>query len=116
VGDEFMAEFSSTADALNFAADFHASRRQAQDLAFRIGIDAGDVRVDGDRLYGNPLNLAARLRVLAEPGQTCVSDIVERQLRNEPDLSWRDLGEKKLKHIAEPVRVFAVDVEADASG
>jgi class 3 adenylate cyclase len=110
VGDEFMAEFSSTADAVNFAADFHATRRRTAGLAFRIGIDAGDVRVDEDRLYGNPLNLAARLRTLAEPGRTCVSDIVERQLRNEPTLDWRNLGEKRLKHVAEPVRVFAVEM------
>jgi len=113
VGDNMLAEFSSTLDAVRCANRIHhaledlnrhfPSHRQ---LKFRIGIHLGDVTTDGDRIYGDGVNIAARLESLAEPGGICISDMVFRQIQGKLDLEFVDTGARKLKNIAEPVRTY----------
>ena len=73
-----------------------------------MGVHLGDVRVEGDRLFGSGINVAARLEPLAEPRGICVSAVVREQLRGTLDLEYEDLGERELKNLPEPVRAFRV--------
>jgi adenylate cyclase len=77
-------------------------------MEFRIGVNLGDVIVDGDQIYGDGVNVAARLESLAEPGGICVSGVVHDQVNTKLALSYADLGEQTVKNIAKPVRVFRV--------
>src|SRR5690242_2667031 len=77
-------------------------------MEFRIGINLGDVIVDGEQIYGDGVNVAARLESLAEPGGICISHRVHDYIKNRLPLSYADLGEQRVKNIAEPVRVFRV--------
>ena len=72
----------------------------------RIGISLGDVIVDERDIYGDGVNVAARLEALAEPDGICISDVAHQIVRIRSDLSFRDMGEQKLKNIAQPVRVW----------
>ena len=73
---------------------------------FRIGINVGDVVVEGDDLLGDGVNIAARLEALAEPGGICIADAVQKQLVGKTDFAFEDTGERTLKNIAQPVRVW----------
>ncbi len=84
-------------------------------MEFRIGVNLGDVMVDGEQIYGDGVNVAARLESLAEPGGICVSRTVHEQMRNKLALNYEDLGEQTVKNIAEPVRVYRVLSEAGAA-
>ena len=115
-GDGLLAEFGSTVDALRCAGDIQAQMPErnaaiAPDnrIAFRIGIHQGDIVVedDGD-IFGDGVNIAARLEALAEPSGICVSARVQEDAAGKLDLAFRDLGEEQLKNIARPVRAFAV--------
>jgi len=113
VGDNLLAEFSNTADAVECARQIHRSLVRINSglsakrrLLFRIGIHMGDVMSDGERLYGDGVNIAARIQALAEPGGTCVSDMVYRQVQSSGKFRFIDLGEKTLKNIPEPLRIF----------
>jgi hypothetical protein len=75
-------------------------------MEFRIGINLGDVIVDGEQIYGDGVNVAARLESLADPGGICISDTVHAQIKNKLALNYDDLGPQSVKNIAEPVRVF----------
>src|SRR6202035_789962 len=75
-------------------------------MEFRIGINLGDVIVDGDQIYGDGVNIAARLESLAEPGGLCISHTVHEQVGNRLTLRYEDLGEQQVKNIAKPVRAF----------
>ena len=77
-------------------------------IEFRIGINLGDVIVDGDDIFGDGVNVAARLEALAEPGGICVSRVVHDQVRDKLDLAFEDLGEQQVKNIARPVHVYRV--------
>jgi adenylate cyclase len=77
-------------------------------MQFRTGVNLGDVIVDGQQIYGDWVNVAARLESLAEPGGICVSDTVHTQIKNKLTLRYEDLGEQHVKNIAEAVRVFRV--------
>ena len=77
-------------------------------MEFRIGVNLGDVMVEGEQIYGDGVNVAARLESLAEPGGICISGTVHDQIKNKLALSYEDLGEQHVKNIAEPVRVFRV--------
>ncbi|HUE68112.1 MAG TPA: adenylate/guanylate cyclase domain-containing protein, partial [Candidatus Acidoferrum sp.] len=87
-------------------AELPADRR----IEFRLGINLGDVIVDCDDIYGDRVNVAARLEGLAEPSGICVSRVVRDQVRDKLDLSFEDMGEQQVKNIARPVRVFRIAV------
>jgi adenylate cyclase len=115
VGDNMLAEFPNTLDAVGCAlaihrslADFNAGIAENRRLSFRIGVHLGDVMDDGDRIYGDGINIAARLEALAEPGGVCISDDVYRQIRNKFNFECVDLGEQELKNIAGSVRVYRI--------
>ncbi len=84
-------------------------------MEFRIGVNLGDVMVDGEQIYGDGVNVAARLESLADPGGICISDTVHAQIKNKLALAYEDLGAQSVKNIAEPVRVFRVMLEGRAA-
>jgi adenylate cyclase len=77
-------------------------------MEFRIGVNLGDVMVEGEQIHGDGVNVAARLESLAEPGGICISATVRDHIKNKLPLSYSDLGEQHVKNITEPVRVFRV--------
>jgi class 3 adenylate cyclase len=116
LGDGLLAEFASVAEAVQAAMEIQraiATRNAHQKpeawIEFRIGMHAGDVTVqaDGD-LLGETVNIAARLEALADPGGVCLSEDTYRQVRNRLAEPFADLGEKKLKNIARPIRAYAI--------
>src|ERR1700681_4074169 len=114
-GDSVLAEFASVVEAVNCAVNIqtglkaeNASIAPERRMEFRIGVNLGDVMVEGAQIYGDGVNVAARLESLAEPGGICVSDTVHAQIRNKLELTYEDLGEQHVKNIAEPIRVFRV--------
>ena len=120
-GDSLLADFSSVVDALNCAIEMQRAARAINDpipperrLELRIGVNLGDVIVDGDDIFGDGVNIAARLEALAQPGTVCISHTVYEQVRNKLDLDYRPLGSHRVKNIAEPVRAYAVGVAAAA--
>jgi adenylate cyclase len=121
-GDSLLADFSSVVDALNCAVEMQRAARVINDpipperrLELRIGVNLGDVIVDGDDIFGDGVNIAARLEALAQPGTVCISQNVYDQVRNKLDLDYRPLGSHRVKNIAEPVRAFAVSASRAAA-
>ncbi len=119
MGDGVLVEFKSAVSAVGCAValqrDMAAANAepQAAQIALRIGINLGDVIVEGSDLYGDGINIAARLQALARPGGICISDVVHRQVRGKIDQRFDDLGEQQLKNMAEPIRLFHTsDVQA----
>ena len=122
-GDGVLIEFPSAVDAVQHAVDLRrAMARRIVDvpedrrMLLRCGINLGDVIIDGDDLYGEGVNIAARLEGLAEPGGICISGSVYEQVRNKIDAVFVDLGERQVKNIAEPIRVYAVDFSLTDGG
>src|SRR6516165_10700963 len=120
-GDGLLAEFSSVVDAVRSAvemqramADRNAETVEDKRITFRIGINLGDVIAEEDDIYGDGVNVAARLEALAEPGGICISRMVRDQVRDKLDFSFEDKGEQSVKNIARSVRVFALRPEAVA--
>ena len=118
-GDGMLVEFASVVDAMRCAIVWQnvmAERTEPPDSRFewRIGINLGDVIIDGDDIFGDGVNIAARLEALAEPGGICVSRTVITQTRGKLDCPTADLGEQALKNIAQPVHVFRVLAEPKA--
>ncbi len=118
-GDNILAEFSSVIDAAECAAKIQEALKIQNDelpenrkMEFRIGINLGDVIVDGDRIYGDGLNIAARLEGLAEGGGICISEAVYEHIKNKLPLEYDYLGEQHVKNISEPVRVYRVTLNA----
>ena len=116
-GDSLLADFPSVVDALSCAVEMQRASRAVNDpapperrLELRIGVNLGDVIVDGDDIFGDGVNIAARLEALAQPGTVCISHTVYEQVRNKLDLDYRPLGAHRVKNIAEPVRAYAVGV------
>jgi len=114
-GDAVLAEFSSVGEALAAAleaqarlAETHAGLPEAPRLVFRIGINLGEVIVDGDDIFGDGVNVAARIQGLAEPGGIAVSGAVADQLRQYPGVVFEALGRQRLKNVVDPVPVYAV--------
>ena len=119
IGDGTLVEFSSVVDAVRCAlAIQRAIRTQAQPdasaITLRIGINLGDIIIDGDDIYGDGVNVAARLEPLAEPGGVCVSAIVYESVGNRIDAGFRDGGEAAVKNIARPIRIWKWHPDADA--
>ncbi|MEZ5862513.1 MAG: adenylate/guanylate cyclase domain-containing protein, partial [Geminicoccaceae bacterium] len=113
VGDGVLAEFSSAVEAVRTAAEIqraiaerNAAEGEAIRLELRIGINLGDVIVDGDDLQGDGVNLAARLEGVAEPGGICISASVFEQVRDRVELSFEDLGDRQVKNIDRPVHAW----------
>ena len=120
-GDNLLAEFASAVDAVRSAAeiqrelkDKNADLPDHRKMRFRIGINVGDVVVEGERIYGDGVNIAARLESLAEGGGICISGMVYDQVENKLDLAYRDLGEHSVKNIARPLRVYRVELDPAA--
>jgi len=84
-------------------------------ITFRIGVNLGDVIIDGDHIYGDGVNIAARLEALAEPGSICISRVVRDQIRDKLPYAFEDMGEQSVKNIARPVRAYAMSAHAVAS-
>jgi class 3 adenylate cyclase/TolB-like protein len=118
-GDSVLADFSSVVDALSCAVEMQQASRIINDpippegrLELRIGVNLGDVIVDGDNIFGDGVNIAARLEALAQPGTVCISQTVYDQVRGKLALAYRPLGSHRVKNIAEPVRAYAVGTPA----
>jgi TolB-like protein/Tfp pilus assembly protein PilF len=112
-GDGVLIEFGSAVNAVQCAVDLqqgmataNASEPEDRHINLRVGVNLGDVMVDGSDLYGDGVNIAARLEAIAEPGGVYVSEDAYRQVRNKLKLSFDDLGAQNLKNIAEPVRAY----------
>jgi TolB-like protein/class 3 adenylate cyclase len=115
VGDGALIEFASAVDAVQCAVELQrdmaaANRDAAADrrIVLRIGVNLGDVIVEGRDIYGNGVNLAARLEALADPGGICLSAKVRDEVAGKLDIAFEDIGEHAMKNIAEPVRVYRV--------
>jgi adenylate cyclase len=120
-GDNLLAEFPSATDAVTCAEEIQRvlqARNSAlatdRRMEFRIGVHLGDVLVEGARIYGDGVNIAARLEGLAEPGGICISGEVHSQVHHRLSFAYEDLGEQEVKNIPDPVRVFRVQTEAVA--
>jgi adenylate cyclase len=118
-GDGLLAEFSSVVDAVRCAVEVQRGMIDREPevpderrIRFRLGINLGDVIVEADDIFGDGVNVAARLEGLAEPGGICVSRVVRDQVRDRLDYTFEDLGEQSVKNIARPVRVYALRPEA----
>jgi adenylate cyclase len=123
MGDGALVEFASVVDAVHCAATIQ--RRMAghdqgapenQRIQFRLGVNLGDVIVEGDDIYGDGVNVAARLESLAEPGGICVSGTTFDHVVNKADVGFASLGEQRLKNIADPVRVYRVLLDPGDAG
>jgi adenylate cyclase len=121
-GDSLLADFPSVVDALDCALDMQRASRAINDpipperrLELRIGVNLGDVIIDGDDIFGDGVNIAARIEALAKPGSVCISHTVYEQVKNKLDLDYRPLGSHRVKNIAEPVRAYEVGGAATAA-
>ena len=117
-GDNILAEFASVVDAVECAEKIQEALKIRNDelpenrkMEFRIGINLGDVIVDGDKIYGEGLNIAARLEGLAEGGGICISGTVYEHIKNKLPLDCNYLGEKNVKNIREPVCVYQINMD-----
>src|SRR5467141_579316 len=120
-GDGMLVEFSSVVDAVRCAAeiqramiDRNAETPEDKRIIFRIGVNLGDVIADGGDIYGDGVNIAARLEGLAAPGGICVSGTVRDHIGNRLPYAFEDMGEQSVKNIARPVRVYALRPEGIA--
>ena len=121
-GDGMLVEFASVVDAVRCAVevqramiDRNAEIPEDKRITFRIGINLGDVIIDGDDIYGDGVNIAARLEALAEPGGICISRVVRDQIRDKLPYPFEDMGEQSVKNIARPVRIYGMSAAAAAT-
>src|SRR5262245_7289965 len=120
MGDGVLMEFASAVNAAEAALELQAKMAEASksvteghQIILRIGINLGDVVGEGSDIYGDGLNVAARLEALAEPGGICVSAKIHEELRGRSDSAFEDMGEVELKNIARPVRVYRLRTNAN---
>jgi TolB-like protein/class 3 adenylate cyclase/Tfp pilus assembly protein PilF len=118
-GDGILVEFASVVDAVRCAVDIqrlmaerNADVPQDRQIQFRIGLNVGDIIIDDKDIYGDGVNIAARLEGLAEPGGICVSRVVRDQVRDKLDFFFEDMGEQQVKNITRPVRTHRIRLEA----
>src|ERR1700720_2265009 len=121
-GDGMLVEFPSVVDAVRCAVeiqramvDRNAETAEDQRITFRIGVNLGDVIADGDDIYGDGVNIAARLEALAEPGGICISRTVRDHIGDRLPYIFEDIGEQSVKNIAQPVHAYALGAAAVAS-
>ena len=121
-GDGVLVEFASAVDAARCAIEFqrgmveqNAAVPQAKRIEFRVGIHVGDIIVDDNDIFGDGVNIAARLEGIAEPGGVCISDDAQRQIRGKIDTGFEDMGPQSLKNIAEPMRAWRLRMGAIGS-
>jgi TolB-like protein/class 3 adenylate cyclase/Flp pilus assembly protein TadD len=122
MGDGVLVEFASVVDAVECAGGIqrgmverNAGIPESNQITFRIGVNLGDIIIDDDDIYGDGVNIAARLEGLAEPGGICVSAKVFEEVGNKLDVSFEDLGPQEVKNIAEPVRAYRVRLDSGNS-
>jgi adenylate cyclase len=117
-GDGLLAEFGSALDAVRCAEDiqrnmpnFNSEAASERHVALRIGVHIGDVLIDGDDIFGEGVNIAARLESIAEPSGICISDDVHRQVWKNTPVSFSDMGPQVLKNISEPIRAWRATID-----
>lgn len=117
-GDSVLAEFGSAVDAVQCAVEAQAALTASnvnvppgRQINFRIGVHVGDVMVKNDDLFGDGVNIAARLEAIAQPGGICISDDAWRQIRGKVDIAFDDIGPQVLKNIAEPMRAWRARID-----
>jgi adenylate cyclase len=122
-GDGMLVEFPSVVSAVACAAEIQRAMRdrnaavpQDRRIEFRIGVSLGDVMVEGDDIYGDGVNIAARLERISKPGGIAISQTVRDHVGNRLDLAFEDCGEQKLKNIEKPVRVYSISSETALAG
>jgi len=122
-GDNLLADFESVVDAVQCGVEIQKELRtknaelaEGQRVKFRIGINLGDVIREGESIYGDGVNIAARLESLSEAGGLCISGMAFDQIKNKLNLGYKYLGEQTVKNILEPVRVYQVLMEPEAAG
>ena len=120
-GDGFLAEFASVVDAVRCAVEIQCGMVDREPevpperrIRFRIGVNLGDVIVEEHDIFGDGVNVVARLEALAEPGGICISRMVQDQIRDKLPYPFEDMGEQSVKNIARPVRVYAWRPESAA--
>jgi TolB-like protein/class 3 adenylate cyclase/tetratricopeptide (TPR) repeat protein len=120
-GDGMLVEFASAVDAARCAVEIqrdtaaqNANVPQDWRIEFRIGVHVGDIIIDDNDIFGDGVNIAARLEGIAEPGGVCISDDAHRQIRGKVDFSYNDLGFQTLKNITEPMRAWRMRLGSDA--
>src|SRR6516162_3371017 len=120
-GDSVLAEFGSAVDAVQCAVEAQAALAEAnfgiaadRRISFRIGIHVGDVMVRGGDLFGDGVNIAARLQAIAKPGGVCISGTTYEQVRKVLPVTFVDLGVQQVKNIQEPIRAYQVDEPGEA--
>jgi adenylate cyclase len=116
-GDGVLVEFASTVDAVRCALDIqrampahNADLPPDKKIEFRIGINVGDIIVEGDDIFGDGVNVAARLESISQPGGICISDVVHQQVTGRLDAKFIDVGEQSLKNISRPVHVYQLEL------
>ena len=121
-GDGLLAEFASVVDAVRCAVEVQRemiarnAAAPAGRIEFRMGINVGDIIIEDGDIFGDGVNIAARLEALAEPGGICLSAAAHEQVRDRLDIAFDDLGEQQVKNITRPVHAFAVCLGPRASG
>jgi adenylate cyclase len=121
-GDGMLVEFASAVDAMRCAvkaqrdmAERNANVPEGSRIEFRIGVHVGDIIIDDNDIFGDGVNIAARLEGIAEPGGVCISDDAYRQIRGKVDTAFDDMGSQILKNIAEPMRAWRLRIDANSS-
>jgi adenylate cyclase len=122
MGDGALVEFASAVDAVTCAIAIQrqlqvhdAGGSEADPIRFRIGINVGDIIIEGEDILGDGVNIAARIEGVAEPGGICISEDAWRQVHGKVEADFVDAGEQSLKNIARPVRVYRLDLAPKAS-
>src|SRR5215469_14236384 len=117
-GDSVLAEFASVVNAVECAVEIQRALKKENKevpaerrMEFRVGVNLGDVVVESEQIYGDGVNVAARLESLAEPGGICISGTVHDQVRYKLALACEDIGEQTVKNIAHPVRAWRVKLD-----
>jgi len=112
-GDNFLAEFPSALDATGCALQIqrevveeNRALPEERRMQFRLGVHVGDVTARGERIYGDGVNVAARLEALAEPGGICISSTVHEEVEGKVRATHEDMGEREVKNIPRPIRVY----------
>ncbi len=123
MGDGMLVEFASVVDAVRCAVEVQqvmvvreADVPEGRRIRYRVGINLGDIVIDGDDILGEGVNVAARLEGLAVPGGVCVSDVVHQSVAGKIDLTFEDMGEKQVKNIKRPIRTYGVNIDQGKVG